>query len=185
MANFDSLLVAKKLRHRGLYEGKEQTVTGMIKVADGGSIANADLIRMVPVGENVRPIEVRLYARTTSGTPVLTNPTFSIGVTPLLATNLVRPNGTAYAPLAASTSALATGLVLATDEDAVANDLPAPVADGVSNYGPYIITATPSGVGAFSVAGGSIALYLEVKFLGEHSLADPLYTQYLNSKVAN
>lgn len=185
MANFDSLLVAKKLRHRGLYSGKEQTATGFIKVADGGSIQTTDLIRMIPVGENVRPLQVRLFARTLSGTPVLTNATFNIGVTPLLSGNLVRPGGTAYAPLTTSATALTSGLSLATDEDAVANDLPAPVADSVTNYGPYIITATPAGAGAFSVAGGSIAMYLEVTFVGEESTADPLYTQYMNPKVAN
>lgn len=185
MANIDSLLVSKKLRHRGIYTGKEQSVTGFVKVADGGSIALTDLIRMIPVGENVRPLSVRLWARTTSGTPVLTNPTFNVGVAPLLAGNFTRPNGDVYAPLTADPDALAAALDLTTDEDAVAADIPAPVADSVTNYGPYIVTVTPAGAGDFSVAGGSIALYLEVVYTGEESLDDPLYTQYINPKVTN
>lgn len=185
MANFDSLLVQKKLRHRGIYAGKEQSVTGFIKVADGESIATTDLIRMIPVGENVRPVSVRLQARTLSGTPVLTNPTFDIGVTPLLATTFTRPNGDTFAPLSASTTILAADLSLATNEHDVAVDLSAPVADSVTNYGPYIITAQPTGAGAFSVAGGDIVIKLTAVFLGEESLVDPLYTEYLVDKVEN
>ena len=183
MANYDSLLVQKKIRHRGLFGGKAQTVTGFVKVAAAGGFATTDLLRMVPMGENTRPISVRLFARTLSGTPVITNPAFNIGVAPLLTGNFIRPNGDVYAPLTAAPTALASGLSLVTDMDAVANDIPAPVADSVTNYGPYIITATPTL--AFSVAGGSIALYLEVEFLGEQSLVTPLYTTYLNTKVAN
>lgn len=183
MANFDSLLFRKKLRHRGEYAGKEQSVTGFIKVAAGGAIGASDLIRMIPVGENTRPVSVRLWARTLSGTPVLTNPTFDIGVQPLLTGNFTRPNGEVFPPLTEDSDALAAGLSLATDEHAVATDLPAPVADSVSKYGPYAITVKPTG--SFSVAGGNIEIKLEVVFVGEESTVDPLYTQYLNTKVAN
>lgn len=185
MANFDSLLVRKNLRHRGIYAGKEQSVTGFIKVADGGSIALTDLIRMVPLGENVRPLAVRLWCRTTSGTPVLTNPTFDIGVAPLLTGNLTRPNGDVFAPLTADTDALVAGVSIATDEHVLTTDLPAPVADSVTNYGPYLVTVKPAGAGAFSVAGGAIVLKLEVVYVGEESLIDPLYVEYVNPKVAN
>lgn len=183
MANFDSLLFQKKLRHRGIYTGKDQSVTAFIKVADGGAIATTDLCRMIPVGENVRPLSVRLHARTLSGTPVITNPAFDVGVIPLMTGAFTRPNGDTYQPLTADSDVLAAALSLATDEDAVATDLPAPVADSVSKYGPYAITLKPTG--AFSVAGGSLAIYLEVIFAGEESLVDPLYTEYLNDKVAN
>jgi hypothetical protein len=52
MANFDSDLVVKGIRHRGAHSGKEQTVSAKLRVAAGGSIATTDLMRMVPAGEN-------------------------------------------------------------------------------------------------------------------------------------
>ena len=85
MATFDSDLVVKKIRHRGLYSGKEQGVTGSRRFAAGASVALADLLRMGPVGENVRPIRLVLTSTPLSGTPVLTNATFTVGVAPISA----------------------------------------------------------------------------------------------------
>ena len=185
MATFDSLLVSKKNKQRGIYAGKEQSVTGQMVVKDGASYALADILRMIPVGENTRPVALRLYARTLRGNPTITNGTFDIGVAPMQTTNFVRANGDVFPPLTEDTDAFGAAQALGTDEHVAILDLPAPVADSVANYGPYYITLKPAGAGAFSVAGGDVVLRLEVVFLGEESTSDALYTQYLNDKVSN
>lgn len=183
MATLKSDLVAKKIRHRGLYSGKSQTVAGSIKVAAGGSIALADLIQAVPLGENVRPGRLRLYVTPLSGTPVLTNPTFNVGVTTITAANFTRPNGDVFVPVTTSATVLSTGLVVAANTITDV-EVPRPVADSVSKYAPFYVTLTPAGVGAFSVAGGDILLTLEVEFAGEINPATAVYSEFNSQKVA-
>lgn len=183
MATFDSDLVVKKIRHRGLYSGKEQGVTGSRRFAAGASVALADLLRMVPVGENVRPIRLVLTSTPLSGTPVLTNATFTVGVAPISASTFTRPDGTTYAPLTADTDQLATAVAINADNMATVVEVARPVADSVSKYGPCYITLTPSGVGAFSVAGGDILLQLEVVFEGEVKPDNLVYSEFVNQKV--
>lgn len=185
MATFTSRLVQKKNRNRGVYSGKEQSVTGTIILASGASIATTDLIQLVPLGENVRPTRLLLKSTTISGNPALTNPTFNIGVAPLSASNFTRPDGTVYAPLTVSATVLSAGLVIPANDVIVDIDIPRPVADSVANYGPYLVTATPAGAGAFSVAGGSIELALTVIFEGEISTVAGVYDEFMNTKVAN
>lgn len=97
MANFDSDLINRNLRHRGTTSGKEYTVSGRRRVAAGGSIATTDLLRMVPLGESQRPIRLVAWIKAVTGTPVLTNASFSFGIAPVSASNLTRPDGSVYA----------------------------------------------------------------------------------------
>lgn len=185
MANFDTNLQRKRNKQRGVYGGKEQTVTGLLRVADGGSIALTDLIRAVPLGENVRPIRIVLTATPVSGTPVLTNATFNIGVTPYATGTYTRPDGTEFDPLTEDADVLAAGVAIDADNMYADIEVPRPVADSVSNYSPYIVTLTPAGVGAFSVAGGDIDLGVTVTFLGEQNADGFIYTEFVNQKVNN
>lgn len=61
MATFDSNLMLKKNRHRGLYSGKPYDVVGRIELAEGTVLATGDILRFVPVGENQRVNKVRAY----------------------------------------------------------------------------------------------------------------------------
>lgn len=183
MAVLNSDLVAKKLRHRGVYSGKEQSVSGCYRVAAGGSIALADRIRMVPLGENQRPIRITILAKTISGTPTLTNPSFSVGVDPELATSVTRPDGTTYAPLTQSATRLAASTAMGTDEMVTFTEIDSPADTG--NWGPFYVTISPSGVGAFSVASGDIDLICEVVYLGEQTTATPIYSEFNANKYKN
>lgn len=185
MATFDSVLVKKGLNHRGLYGGKAQSVTGVLRVTNGSSIALADLIRMVPLGENVRPNRITLMATPVAGTPVLTNATFSVGVTPRYATTTQRPDGTQYPPLTASATALVNSMAIDADNMKQDIEIKRPVADSVSRYGQYFVTLTPAGAGAFSVAGGDIDLSLTVNFGGEQKADGFVYESYVNQNVNN
>ena len=185
MANFDTPLFAKKNRHRGLYVGKEQTVTGYLRVAAGGSIALTDLIRAVPVGENVRPIRIAIQAIHVSGTPALTNPTFNVGVAPLDGSTFTRPDGTQFPATPADVDILSPAAALDADKMFTDIEVPRPVLDAVSKYGPYAVTLQPAGAGAFSVAGGDIDLAVTVTFLGEAKTDGTVYSTYLNTKVKN
>lgn len=183
MANFDTLQVQKLVRARGVYSGREQSVTGTLVVRAGTSVALTDLIRAVPVGENGRPIRVIVASTPISGTPVLTNPTFNVGVAPLGGT-YTRLDGTTYPPLAASAAILSPALVLAGDNMKQDIEVARPVADSISNYGPFYVTLTPAGAGAFSVAGGDIELSVTVVLVGEEN-NNSIYTTYVNQKVSN
>lgn len=185
MANFDTNLFRKKNKQRGVYGGKEQSVTGVLRIEDGGSIATTDLIRAVPMGENTRPIRIVLTATPVSGTPVLTNPTFDVGVTPHQATTFTRPDGTEYDPLSADADILVDAMVIDAANMEASTAVNRPVADSVSNYGPYTVTLTPSGVGAFSVAGGAIDLGVTVVFLGEQKSDGFVYEEYMPTNVNN
>lgn len=183
MATFNSDIVAKKIRHRGIYTGKEQTVTGSLYVKAGTSIATTDLINAVPLGENVRPIRILLQATTRSGTPVMTNPTFDVGVAPIGGT-FTRPDGTTYPALSADTDLLSPDLLIAANT-ILDVAIPRPVADSVANYGPFHVTLTPSGVGAFSVAGGDLELQVSVVYLGEQHPDVNVYTSFAETKYKN
>lgn len=190
MATLDSGLVLKKNKGRGVNAGQTQSLSGFIRLGTGAtsaaaSVATTDLMRLVPLGENVRPLRVIVHALPVSGTPVLTNPTFSVGVASTSAANLVRPDGTAYVPVTTSATALVSSMVLDTDNMKQDIEIKRPVADSVSNYGPYYVTLTPAGAGAFSVAGGDIDLFVTVEFIGESKDNGFVYTTYVNQNVNN
>lgn len=181
MATLNSDLVVKKIRHRGLYSGKEQSVTGSIKLSAGTSVATTDLLQMVPLGENVRPIRILLQVTPLSGTPVLTNAVFDVGVKSISTTALTRPNGTSYPALITDADQLAANVTLANNTKTTI-EIPRPVADSVANYGPYYVTLTPD-TSAFSVAGGDILVSAEVVFLGEIKPDAMVYTSWNSQKV--
>lgn len=185
MATFETNLQRKRNKHRGVYGGKEQTVTGLLRVADGSSIALADVIHAVPLGENTRPIRIVLSATPVSGTPVLTNATFNVGVAPYQTGTFTRADGTEYDPITEDADVLAAGVVIDADNMYADIEVPRPVANSVSKYAPYIVTLTPAAAGAFSVAGGDIDLGVTVTFLGEQDADGFIYTEYVNQKVNN
>ena len=185
MANVDSNLYRKGINHRGLYGGKEQTVTALIRVSDGDSIATTDLIRAVPLGENTRPIRVVLTSTPVSGTPVLTNATFNVGVVSRSAETYERADGTEFAPLTTDADAVAAAVAIDADNMYTDIEVTRPVANSVGNYGPYTVTLTPAGAGAFSVAGGDVDLGVTITFLGEQVTEGFVYTSYVDQNVNN
>ena len=58
MATFESNLVKKRHRHRGIYSGKPYEVAGRIFLPAGTVLAADDILLSVPVGENQRIKEV-------------------------------------------------------------------------------------------------------------------------------
>ena len=182
MANFDSDLIVKNIRHRGLHSGKEQTVSAKRRLAAGGSIATSDLLRMVPLGENCRPVRITAMIKAVSGTPILTNPSFSIGITSIAATNTTRPDGTVYTPVTTSATRLGASTALSTDEMATYTEVDS--VTNTTNWAPFYVTMTPS-AGAFSVAGGDIDIVLEVVYLGEQTTAPLVYDTFNNGKYKN
>lgn len=184
MATYDTSTVKKAVRHRGKKSGVSETVSGVLRVKAGASIATTDLIRFLRLGEETRVTRVILTAVPVSGTPVLTNPTFAIGVVADGGT-FTRGDTTTYPAAATLSTALVSSMVL--DADFMKQDIEVKraVADSVSNIGPVYVTATPAGVGAFSVAGGDIDLILTVEIRGEIEENDDrfVYTQYANTKV--
>lgn len=52
MTTYNSNLIAKRMRHRGIYSGKDYDVAGRIFLADGTVLTAGDDLLFVPVGEN-------------------------------------------------------------------------------------------------------------------------------------
>jgi hypothetical protein len=52
MTIYNSNLVTKRTRHRGMYEGQDYDVAGRIFLANGTALVAADDLLFVPVGEN-------------------------------------------------------------------------------------------------------------------------------------
>lgn len=184
MAILESKEVKKLQRERGLYCGKPQSVTGEIYLVAGQSIATTDTIHALIMGQNTRPHRVVLNFVPTSGTPVLTNPTFAIGAKQLSTATFVDSRNISYPALTTSATAIVASMVLDADDMKQDIEVTRPVADSVAGYAPYYLTITPAGAGAFSVAGGNGTLKIMVEFLGEE---DPtsIYNEFVNQKVKN
>lgn len=170
-------LKVKGIRHRGLYEGREQSVSGRFRMKDGDSLATTDLIEAVPLGENVAPYRMQLTVTKLNGDPSVTGGAFDVGVAPIeasLGPDTKRPDGREYPPLEEDDDRLGS---LDLDGGArVAADITVDPSDE-AKWGPFYVTLTPSE--AFSVAGGDIDVQLTVYFLGEKEEADPVYTSWL------
>lgn len=52
MTDYNSNLMRKRTRHRGLYEGKPYEIAGRIFLENGTALTTADSLLFVPVGEN-------------------------------------------------------------------------------------------------------------------------------------
>lgn len=189
MANFDSALLRKNVRQRGSHGGRLSSVTGIIRfgIAGTGSQATgagtSDLLRFAYLGENIRPVRLILTATPVSGTPVLTAATFNIGIAQISAAPFTRGDQTVYPAPTTLATALASAVAVNADNMATVVEVSRPVADSVSNYGPSILTATPTG--SFSVAGGATDLALTIEFVGEQKTNGFVYTEYVNQKVKN
>lgn len=167
-------LFVKGIRHRGLYEGKEQSVSGRFRLRDGGTAASGETILAIPLGENVAPYRIMLTATKLDGTPVLTGAAFDVGVTPLMDEDVERADGRTYAPL---TEAL--DLYGELDVSSAARDVADITVDpsDAAKWGPFYVTLTPAA--DVEVAGGDVDIQLTVYFLGEKEEADPVYTEWL------
>ena len=181
MANVDSNLFKKNRRERGTHGGREQTITGVIRLEDGASVATTDLIRVALLGENVRPIRIAAQVVPVSGTPVVTNGTLNIGIAPHGSATFARPDGTEYAPATADADAFVAGLVIPADSSVADIAVTSPA----GQYGPYVLTATPAGAGALSVAGGDADLLIAVTFLAEQIGDGFVYEEFVNPNVNN
>lgn len=185
MATYNADAVQKKLTYRANSSGQESTFTGAVKVAAGGSFALVDVLNMLILGENQRPVRIILEAEHLSGTPVLTNPTFNVGVAPYVTTTFKRADETTYPPTPVDVDQLSPALVIPADKMIADIAVPRPVADAIPKYAPFYVTLQPAGAGAFSVAGGDILLKLTVECAGERRADAMVYTEYLNTKVKN
>lgn len=181
MANYNSDLTVKGIRHRSTHEGIVDSVTGRLRLSPGRTLTSADLLRMVPLGENVRPLRIILSYKEVSGTPVLTGGDFDIGVAPFQATNVKRADGTEFPPLTtAGTRYSSTADLGAATQVNVA--VTAPPSDN-TKWGPFYVTLTPNE--NTSVAGGEIDINLTVEFAAEKEEAAPVYSAWAANGQAN
>lgn len=183
MATRRSNVDYKGIKHRGVYGGREQSVTGIVKITEGQSLATTDLLQMVPLGENVRPIELVLHAVPVRGNPTLTGGAFTAGVVPWNDLPFKRPDGTEYPVIATDADVFGTLTLPSGPLIVRASTPPRPVVNSVPNYAPYRVTLTPGA--AFSVAGGDIELSLTVVYVGEQVAEPYVYTDFLDQKVKN
>jgi len=181
MATYTSNLIAKRIRHRGLYEGKEQPLSGTYRLKVGTALTTADVFHMVPLGENVRPDRIIVSYKEVSGTPVITGGSFSVGVVPYSATTLERADGTTYAPLTANATLYSSGADLGAG--VLVHIAPTVAPSTNTDWGPFILTLTPTE--ATSVAGGEIDIVVTVEFRGELTEADPVYSEFNSGKYEN
>lgn len=175
MATFKSDLLIKRINHRGIYDGKQQVVSGAYRLKPGVTLTTSDLLQMVPLGENTTPTGVILSWKKVSGTPVLTGGTFSIGVDPTKTTDFIRPTGQVFPPLTANATVL--GATIGTTATVGSFTLAVSAKPSANTkYGPFYVTLKP--LASCSVSGGELDLYLHVEYDGEHNEADPVYTSW-------
>lgn len=112
MAIYESNLMKKEHRHRGIYSGKEYSVEGIIKIPSGTVLTTSDVLKFAPIGETQVVTQVWAYVLGASGATAV-----SIGYAQMLDENgdpvvVRRKSGpTVYAPadqtFTSPTSALA------------------------------------------------------------------------------
>lgn len=177
MATYNSDLTVKGIRHRTTHEGIVDSVTGRLRLNPGQTLATSDLLRMVPLGENVRPVRIILSYKEVSGTPVLAGGTFNVGVEPMLATNVKRADGTEFPPLTAAATKYGSASSLASASQVNLAVTAAPSDN--TKWGPFWLTLVPTA--ATSVSGGSIDLNVTVEFGGEKQEAAQVYSTFLTN----
>lgn len=178
MATIKSDLVVKAVRHRGLYEGKGQSLMGRVRLNAGDSVGTSDILHMVPLGENVRPSRIILSYKEVSGTPAITGGDFDIGVAPLLpGVTVKRGDGTEFPPLTASGTLYSSNADLNDGAAVQVAVTPTVAPSGNTKWGPFLVTLTPNET--TSVAGGAIDLNLYVEFEGEKEEVLPPYDAFL------
>lgn len=175
MATYKSDLTVKGIRHRSTHEGIVDSVTGRFRLNPGRTLTSADLLQMVPLGENVRPLRIILSYKEVSGAPVLTGGDFDIGVAPIQSTNVKRADGTEFAPLTAAAARYSSSADLGAASQVNVAVTVAPSDN--TKWGPFYVTLTPGE--NTSVADGSIDINLTVEFAAEKEEAEPVYTEFL------
>ena len=164
MANYNSNLVAKKTRHRGIYSGQDYDAAGRVFLASGTALTTADDLLMVPVGENQVIHKISLLVLGDTSTIAGSIGTFQIldsAGNPVVVER-IGPNGeadTKYTSPATSAAALrAAGQLDGYTETVLAT--PAKLAG-------------PTNVGIRITTGGTVAadteVFLTVYFKGETS----------------
>lgn len=172
---YKSNLLYKLNRHRGLYEGKDQDVTGRIFLPSGTVLTTSDDLLFVPVGENLAIHRVSLLVLGDTSTIAGSIGTFQIlgpdGVTPVRVDRLgpLGPSSSMYTSPATSADSLrAAGQLDGYTETVLAT--PAKLAG-------------PTNVGIRITTGGTIAadteLFVTVVFKGETG-TDELLAEYPN-----
>lgn len=182
MANIDSNLVKKNRRERGTHGGREQTITGIFNLADGASLAVADILRVAKLGENVRPIRAVLQVVPVSGTPVVTNGSVSLGWSPDGTATYKRATGEEFTPVTENATGYAASTALPAAGSKTVIDLKSPAG---ANIAPTYFIAKPSGAGALSVADGAAELHIAITFLAEQVGDGFVYDEFVNQKVKN
>jgi hypothetical protein len=181
MATYSSNLIPKRIRHRGVYEGREQSLSGTYRLKVGTALTTADVLNMVVLGENSRPDRIIVSYKEVSGTPVITGGSVSVGVAPLNASTLTRADGTTYPPLTANATLYSAAADLGAGVLVHVSPTVAPSTN--TDWGPFVITLTPTE--ATSVAGGEIDIVVTVEFRGELTEADPVYSEFNSGKYKN
>lgn len=157
MANYESNLVKKKLRHRGVNTGFPYQIAGRIFLPSGTALTTSDDLLFVPVGELVAPRRVTLEVRGDTSTIA-----GSIGYFQILddAGDPVRVDRNGPSPLVASTQYTSPATSAAAYR----------AAGQLDGYTETIITPTaalagPANIGIRITTGGTIAADTEM-FLG-------------------
>lgn len=175
MALYNSNLVTKRNRHRGMYEGQDYNVAGRIYLASGTALTTSDDLLFVPVGENQAIHKISLLVLGDTSTIAGSIGTFQIlgpdGVTPVTVERLgpLGPTSSKYTSPATSAASLrAAGQLDGYTETVLAT--PAKLAG-------------PTNVGIRITTGGTIAadteMFLTVYFKGETGTND-LLAEYPN-----
>lgn len=184
MATRRSNIDYKGIKHRGVYGGREQSVTGVIKLRAGESLALTDLAHMIPMGENVRPIRMTLAATPVKGTPVLSGGVMDVGVVKFNDVPFKRPDGTEFPAIPEVANAFGQ-LTLPTGQPLlVTKEVNRPVAASVPNYAPYRVTLKAN-TAPLAVTGGDVEIALTVVYVGEQIAEPYVYLDFLSQKVLN
>jgi hypothetical protein len=175
MTIYNSNLVTRRNRHRGMYEGQDYNVAGRVFLANGTVLTTSDDLLFVPVGENQVIHKISLLVLGDTSTIAGSIGTFQIlgpdGVTPVTVERLgpLGPTDSKFTSPATSAASLrAAGQLDGYTETVLAT--PAKLAG-------------PTNVGIRITTGGTIAadteMFLTVYFKGETSELE-LLAEYPN-----
>lgn len=168
MATFESNLVKKLNRHRGIYSGRPYNVKGRIRLEEGAVLTTGDILLMAPIGENQRINKVISYI-----TGLLPTAAVSIGYAQLLGNDgepvviermgVFGDDETRFESPESDLDAFAPGAVLSTAREVIVT--------GATNNrklpGPIILAAEVTAGG--TVGAGGVEIYIGAEFDGETS----------------
>ena len=157
MATFESNLIKKLNRHRGIYSGRPYEIAGRIILPAGTVLASTDVLLFAPIGENQRVKKVGAYINKGA----LPTATGSIGYHQMLKNGqpvVVNRMGdfgdadTKFTSPATDTDAYASAAVFSTAREVV-------VPDGLALAGPVNLSMTVGTGGTVGVDGVEIVCY--------------------------